>query len=33
MSKLGITHSHLGPFIRRQILEPLDLSITNALNF
>lgn len=30
MAKLGMTPSHPGPFIRRQILEPLDLNITKA---
>jgi len=30
MSNIGMTPSHPGPFIRRQILEPLDLSITKA---
>jgi len=30
MSNIGMTPSHPGPFIRRQILEPLDLSVTRA---
>ncbi len=30
MIKIGMKPSHPGEFVRRQVLEPLDLNITNA---
>jgi len=32
MIKIGMTPSHPGEFIRREILDPLDLNVTKAAN-